>query len=201
MTQSPGQNGPVIPEPGIPEPVPPEEPAPAIQRTITLRSDIPPAYGPEDAQGAVILSHTAAGTLLESGTITVSGLPAGTYDVWVVFSDPLLGQDLFSQLAARLTVAQENGPAEAVMLLGTLIGREFGALSQIVITTYSDIGADVGGEPVTGGAGQSGWPGAETAQLAANIQPPIDDTPEPQTAVQKRAVVRRMSPVQRRRIR
>lgn len=195
VTRGPGQTGPITPEPGNPDPIPP------IQQTLTLRSDVPPANGPEGAQGVAILSQSAEGVLLEAGTITISGLPAGIYDAWVVFSDPLIGEGLFSQLAAQLTIAQDTEQADAVMVFGTLVGREYGTLRQIVITTYSDIGADIGGEPVAGGAGRPGWPGAETAQLAADMQPPVDDTPEPQPAAQKRAVNRRMSPVQRRRIR
>jgi hypothetical protein len=190
--------------------MPPEEPPALVAREFALRPDVAPANGPEWAQGTVTLNHTAEGVLLEVGTIAVDGLPAGTYDAWIVFGDALVEEGLFSQLAAQLTVTEDLEHVESVLMLGTLIGREFSLLKQIVISPYRDIGAEVGGEPVAGGAGLEGWIGSEIAQLAAYVEdvpvpdvqePPVEASEPQQPAISRSFKGRAVLPAQRGRLR
>jgi hypothetical protein len=139
------------------------------EKIFQLSPMIIPANGPSGAQGVGAIFYNDVDTSLNTGNLVVTGLPAGSYYVWLVFFDPLASKAVYSELVAHFTVNENSARTETALTIGLPNVVNISTVKQIVVTYQFKTNALVGGKPVNGAAGHKWGPGYGAAVLAANM--------------------------------
>ena len=138
-------------------------------KVVQLSPLLAPAAGPAGALGVGSIFYNDVDTSLNSGNLVVTGLPAGEYDAWLVFFDPFVSKNIYSELVADFAVATNGARTETAMAIGLPNVINMIHAKQLVVTRHCKTMAQVGQAPVQGAAGYPGGPAKGQAILAANI--------------------------------
>ena len=138
-------------------------------KVVQLSPSLIPAAGPSGAQGVGYIFYNDVDTSLNSGSLVVTGLPAGHYYAWLVFFDPFSRKNIYSELVAKFSVPENGARTETALTIGLPNIVNIAHAKQLVVTHQVKTKAQVGQDPVPGGAGYRGGPARSRAVLAANI--------------------------------
>lgn len=138
---------------------------------VQLSPMLEPAIGPSGAQGVASIFYNDVDTSLNSGSLVVTGLPAGRYQAWLVFDDPFTSkkQQINSELVAEFYVHFNAARTETALSIGLPQVINITHARQLVVTNKVKTEAQVGRAPVCGAAGYRRGPAEGEAVLAANI--------------------------------